>query len=61
MQLSEYGGGTRMDLRFVFESTEHMELLERWGAFEVFPQSVGQMDALLATMQNASTRQPGGG
>jgi uncharacterized protein YndB with AHSA1/START domain len=22
--------------------------LERWGAFEVFPQSVGQMDALLA-------------
>jgi uncharacterized protein YndB with AHSA1/START domain len=22
--------------------------LEHWGAFEVFPQSVGQMDALLA-------------
>jgi hypothetical protein len=26
-----------------------MEQLERWGAFEVFPQSVGQMDALLPT------------
>jgi hypothetical protein len=24
-----------------------MDQLERWGAFEVFPQSVGQMDALL--------------
>ena len=24
----------------------------RWGAFEVFPQSVGQMDALLATGKN---------
>jgi hypothetical protein len=25
-----------------------MAQLERWGAFEVFPQSVGQMEALLA-------------
>lgn len=49
MQLTEHGGGTRMELRFVFKSIEHMEQLERWGAFEVFPQSVGQMDALLAT------------
>jgi uncharacterized protein YndB with AHSA1/START domain len=48
MRLSEIGGGTRMELRFVFESREHMEQLERWGAFEVFPQSVAQMDALLA-------------
>jgi uncharacterized protein YndB with AHSA1/START domain len=48
MRLTEHGGGTRMVLSFVFESTEHMEQLERWGAFEVFPQSVGQMDALLA-------------
>jgi uncharacterized protein YndB with AHSA1/START domain len=49
MRLTEHdGGGTRMELRFIFASTEHMERLERWGAFDVFPQSVGQMDALLA-------------
>jgi uncharacterized protein YndB with AHSA1/START domain len=47
MRLSEHGGGTRMELRFVFESREHMEQLERWGAFDVFPQSVAQIDALL--------------
>ena len=48
MRLTEQDGGTRMELRFVFESREHMERLERMGAFAVFPQSVGQMDALLA-------------
>jgi uncharacterized protein YndB with AHSA1/START domain len=48
VRLSEHDGGTRMEMRFAFESREHMEQLERWGAFEVFPQSVGQMDALLA-------------
>jgi uncharacterized protein YndB with AHSA1/START domain len=48
MRLTEQDGGTRMELRFTFESSEHMEQLERWDAFEVFPQSVGQMDALLA-------------
>jgi uncharacterized protein YndB with AHSA1/START domain len=48
MRLDEHGAGTRMRLRFVFESRERMEQLERWGAFEVFPQSVGQMDAVLA-------------
>jgi uncharacterized protein YndB with AHSA1/START domain len=48
VRLGEHEGGTRMELRFAFESREHMEQLERWGAFEVFPQSVGQMDALLA-------------
>jgi uncharacterized protein YndB with AHSA1/START domain len=47
VRLNEHDGGTRMELRFVFESREHMEQVERWGAFEVFPQSVGQMDALL--------------
>jgi uncharacterized protein YndB with AHSA1/START domain len=47
MRLTERDGGTRMDLRFVFDSNERMEQLERWGAFEVFPQSVAQMDALL--------------
>ena len=48
MRLAEHAGGTRMDLRFTFESGEHMQRLERGGAFDVFPQSVGQMDALLA-------------
>ncbi len=48
VRLSEQERGARMELRFVFESGEHMDQLERWGAFEVFPQSVGQMDALLA-------------
>jgi hypothetical protein len=32
-----------------------MDQLERWGAFEVFPQSVAQMDAVLA----AGTERPG--
>jgi uncharacterized protein YndB with AHSA1/START domain len=48
MRLTEQDGGTRMELRFTFGSPEHMAQLERWGAFEVFPQSVGQMEALLA-------------
>ena len=48
MRLAGHDGRTRMELRFVFASSEHMERLERWGAFDVFPQSVGQMDAVLA-------------
>ena len=48
MRLTEHDGRSRMELHFTFESREHMERLERWGAFEVFPQSVAQMDALLA-------------
>ena len=55
MQLSEQDGGTRMELRFIFASSEYMEQLERWGAFEVFPQSVAQMDAVLT----AGTERPG--
>ena len=47
VRLAEHGTGTRMRLRFAFESNDHMERLERWGAFEVFPLSIGQMDALL--------------
>ena len=47
VRLSDHDGGTRMELRFVFESLERMEQLERGGAFEVFPQSVGQMDSIL--------------
>jgi uncharacterized protein YndB with AHSA1/START domain len=48
LRLTDQDGGTRMELRFIFGSREHMAQLERWGAFEVFPQSVGQMEALLA-------------
>jgi uncharacterized protein YndB with AHSA1/START domain len=51
VRLTEQEGVTRMELRFSFESRERMEQLERWGAFEVFPQSVGQMDALLDPAQ----------
>ena len=40
--------GTRMELRFVFESREQMEQMEGLGAFEGIPQSVGQMDDVLA-------------
>src|SRR5215208_4885120 len=47
LRLTEHDVGTRMELRFGFASREHMQQLERWGAFEVFPQSVRQMDALL--------------
>jgi uncharacterized protein YndB with AHSA1/START domain len=47
VRLTEEAGVTRMELRFVFDSRERMEQLERWGAFEVFEQSVNQMEALL--------------
>src|SRR5437868_221338 len=49
VRLTERDSGTRMELRFNYESREYMEQLERWGAFKVYPQSVAQMDALLAT------------
>jgi len=48
VQLSERGGGTRMVLRSVFDSREHMERVVDIGAPEVLRESVGQMDALLA-------------
>jgi uncharacterized protein YndB with AHSA1/START domain len=48
MQLSEHGGGTRMELRSTFDSREQMEQLLEMGAAEGIEQSVGQMDALLA-------------
>jgi uncharacterized protein YndB with AHSA1/START domain len=47
MQLTEHGGGTRMELRSIFDSREQMERMVRLGAMEVFAQTVGQMDALL--------------
>jgi uncharacterized protein YndB with AHSA1/START domain len=48
VQLTEHDGGTRMVVRSVFDSLEQMERLVRMGATEVFVQTVGQMDALLA-------------
>lgn len=47
-RLAERDGGTRMELRFRFASRERMDQLEQLGAFAVFPQSVAQMDAVLA-------------
>jgi uncharacterized protein YndB with AHSA1/START domain len=49
MQLTEHEGGTRMVLRSVFDSREHMERVVDLGAPEVLQQTVGQMDALLAS------------
>jgi uncharacterized protein YndB with AHSA1/START domain len=46
--LTEHDGGTRMVVRSIFGSREHMERLDSMGAIEVFQQTVGQMDALLA-------------
>jgi uncharacterized protein YndB with AHSA1/START domain len=48
MQLTEHGGGTRMELRSIFDSREAMEQVMNMGAAEGLQQSVGQMDALLA-------------
>ncbi|MPZ89693.1 MAG: SRPBCC domain-containing protein [Nitriliruptorales bacterium] len=48
MQLTEHDGGTRMELRSVFDSLEQMEQLVNMGAAEGLRQAVGQMDALLA-------------
>jgi uncharacterized protein YndB with AHSA1/START domain len=47
VQLSERDGGTRMVLRSVFDSRDHMEQVVNIGAPEVLRESVGQMDALL--------------
>ena len=48
MQLTEHDGGTRMELRTVFDSREHMERLEQHGHDRGLREAVGQMDALLA-------------
>jgi uncharacterized protein YndB with AHSA1/START domain len=49
MQLTENDGRTRMELRSVFDSREQMEQLDNMGMTEGLRQSVGQMDALLAS------------
>jgi len=48
MQLTDHNGRTRMQVRAIFDSREHMEQMVNMGATEVFQQTVGQMDALLA-------------
>jgi uncharacterized protein YndB with AHSA1/START domain len=48
VQLTEHGGGTRMELRSVFDSREQMEKLVSMEAIEGMRQAVGQMDDLLA-------------
>jgi uncharacterized protein YndB with AHSA1/START domain len=46
-QLTTHDGRTRMEIRSVFSSREHMEQLVRMGAVDAFQQAVGQIDALL--------------
>jgi uncharacterized protein YndB with AHSA1/START domain len=47
VRLSEHDGGTRMVLRSIFDSREHMERIIELGAPDVLRQTVGQMDHLL--------------
>jgi uncharacterized protein YndB with AHSA1/START domain len=48
VQLTELHGRTRMEIRSLFSSREHLEQIVAMGAVEAFEQSVGQIDALLA-------------
>ena len=48
MQLAEHDGGTRMELRSVFDSREEMDQVLAMGVEEGLRLAVGQMDALLA-------------
>jgi uncharacterized protein YndB with AHSA1/START domain len=48
VRFSERDGGTRMEVRSIYSSREHMEQIVRLGAVEIFVQSIDQMDALLA-------------
>ena len=48
VQLTERDGGTRMELRSVFDSQEEMERLIGMGMTEGLQLAVAQMDALLA-------------
>jgi hypothetical protein len=47
VRLSERGGGTRMEIRSIYESRQEMDQLIEMGALEGLQQSVGWMDALL--------------
>lgn len=48
VQLTEQGDRTRMEVRSSFETVEHLEQVVRLGAADVFVQTIGQMDRLLA-------------
>jgi uncharacterized protein YndB with AHSA1/START domain len=47
VQLTERGGGTRMEMQSAFESREDLEKWVSMGTVEGLQQAVGQMDALL--------------
>ncbi|MEV5550892.1 SRPBCC domain-containing protein [Streptomyces sp. NPDC052309] len=47
VRLTERDGGTRMEIRSVFDSLEQMEQLTKMGMEEGLREAVGQMDALL--------------
>ena len=47
VQLTERGGGTRMEMHSAFESREDMEKSVSMGTVEGLQQAVGQMDVLL--------------
>jgi uncharacterized protein YndB with AHSA1/START domain len=47
MQLTQHDGGTRMVVRSVFGSRDHMEQVVNLGGLEGLKQAVGQMDGLL--------------
>jgi uncharacterized protein YndB with AHSA1/START domain len=47
MQLTDHDGGTRMELRSVYDSREQMEEMLNMGMAEGLRESVGQIDALL--------------
>ena len=48
IRLDARDGGTRMEMRSVFSSREHMDRIVDLGAVEAYQASVGQMDAVLA-------------
>jgi uncharacterized protein YndB with AHSA1/START domain len=48
VQLREGDGGTRMEIRSIYDSREGMDKLIEMGAIEGLQQSVAQMDGLLA-------------
>ncbi|CAL9617123.1 SRPBCC family protein [Streptomyces griseomycini] len=48
MTLTRHDGGTRMELRSVFDSREQMDRLTEMGMVEGLTASVGQMDDVLA-------------
>jgi Fe2+ transport system protein FeoA len=47
MRLSQRDGGTRMEVRSIFDSREQMEQLDRMGMTEGWKLAVSQMDGLL--------------